>query len=210
MSPELVDYIVIIISMIIMDNLSGNYNKYSNKNPLMGMVTSRFLNQVKQLTYSASVNKILDVGCGEGFVIKVLSPKVVVGIDISRRALTIAKEQNQECCFFEGNINNLPFDDSSFDLVLATEVLEHLKEPEKAINEIKRTSKKYCIFSVPNEPYFRLMNLLRMKNVSRLGSDIEHVQNWSSDSFVTLLKNYFEVIEIRRPFPWTVVLCEKK
>lgn len=193
-----------------MNNQSGNYKKYNNKNPLMGMVVSRFLNQVKQLADSINVSKILDVGCGEGFVTNVLNKKVVAGLDISRGALIIAKEENPKCSFFGGSVNDLPFNNDSFDLVVATEVLEHLKDPKKAILEIRRTSKRYCIFSVPNEPYFKFMNLLRGKNIIRLGNDIEHIQNWSSGNFVALLKDYFEIIEIRKPFPWTVVLCEKK
>lgn len=188
---------------------SGNYKKYSNKNPLMGIVISNFLGEVKLIMDSLEGDNILDVGCGEGFVINSLKNENMIGVDISEDALTIAKIQNPNNRFFRGDIYNLPFQRDDFDIVMSMEVLEHLDIPEKAIYEIKRVSKMYCIFSVPNEPYFRLMNLLRGKNISRFGNDIEHIQNWSTSEFVKLLERHFEVLKVKRPFPWTLVLCKK-
>lgn len=196
--------------MIYLEVISNNYKKHANKNPLMKLVVSNFLNDVKQLIDSLDVNNILDVGCGEGFVINFLGTKDVIGFDISENALAIAKIRNPTFDFCRGDIYNLPVNKNNFDLVMVLEVLEHLEEPEKAINEIKRASKKYCIFSVPNEPYFKIMNILRCKNLNRFGNDIEHAQNWSADKFVVLLKKHFDVIDVKKPFPWTLVLCKKK
>lgn len=188
---------------------SRNYKKYNNKNPLMSIVISRFLRQVKLLTESLGRDDILDVGCGEGFVINFLKNKNIIGLDISEGALTIAKIKNPENRFLIGDIHNLPFRKDDFGIVIVTEVLEHIVKPEKAIDEIKRVSKRYCIFSVPNEPYFRLMDLLRGENISRFGNDIGHIQNWSSIEFIELLEKYFNLLEVKKPFPWTLVLCEK-
>lgn len=193
-----------------MNTNSRNYKKYTNKNPLMGLVISHFMDQVKQLVDSVDINNILDVGCGEGFVMNSLDKENIVGIDISEKALTIASIKNPECSFCTGDIYNLPFDNNGFDLVIALEVLEHLDKFEIAINEINRVAIKYCIFSVPNEPYFKIMNLLRGKNITRFGNDIEHVQSWNTKEFVILLKKYFKVIEVKTPFPWTLVLCQKQ
>ena len=192
-----------------MEPHSGNHKKYINKNPLINLVISNFVNQVKQLVYSEDINNILDAGCGEGFIINSLKTKHLIGIDISENALTIAKKNNPGCMLCKGNIYGLPFKKNSFDLVIVLEVLEHLDDFEIAINEIKRVAVKYCLFSVPNEPYFKLMNLLRGKNITRFGNDIEHVQSWSANDFVLLLKKHFEVVSIKTPFPWTLVLCKK-
>lgn len=188
---------------------SRNYRKYNNKNPLMGMVIFRFLDQLKFMIDSLDGDHILDVGCGEGFVINFLKNKNIIGIDISEGALTIAKIKNPENRILVGDIHNLPFQKDEFDIVVAAEILEHMTKPEKAIDEIIRVSKRYCIFSVPNEPYFKLMNLFRLKNISRFGNDIDHIQNWSSNGFVELLEKYFRLLEVKKPFPWTLVLCEK-
>jgi len=189
---------------------SGNYKKYTSKNPLMGIVISKFMKDLSEtIAPLEDLNSIIDIGCGEGFIINCLNRPDITGVDISKKALNIAKQKNPECNFCTGSVYDLSFKKNSFDLVIATEVLEHLENPEKALQEIKRISKNYCLFSVPNEPYFRTMNLLRGKNLTRFGNDIEHVQNWSSREFVKLAKTYFDVVEVKKPFPWTMVLCRK-
>ncbi len=189
---------------------SGNYRKYTSKNPLMGIVISKFMKDLSEtIAPLEDVNSIIDIGCGEGFIVNCLNRPDITGVDISKKALNIAKQKNPGCNFCTGSVYDLSFKKNSFDLVLATEVLEHLENPEKALQEIKRISKNYCLFSVPNEPYFRTMNFLRGKNLTRFGNDIEHVQNWSSREFVKLIKTYFDVVEVKKPFPWTMVLCRK-
>lgn len=188
---------------------SNNYKKYTSKNPVMGIVISNFIKNLQDIVVSLdNVKNAIDIGCGEGFIANCLSLPAVTGVDISKNALKIAKDRNQKYNFCMGSIYNLSFKRDSFDLAVATEVLEHLNEPEKALDEIRRVSKKYCILSVPNEPFFRTMNLLRGKNLKRYGNDIEHVQNWRSGEFVSLVGKYFEILEVRKPFPWTMVLCK--
>lgn len=190
---------------------SGNYKKYTSKNPLMGVVISNFIKELsKAISPLEGVNSIIDIGCGEGFIVNCLNRTDITGVDISKRALSIAKQKNPGCNFCTGSVYNLSFKKSSFDLVIATEVLEHLESPDKALQEIKRISKGYCVFSVPNEPYFRTMNFFRGKNLKRLGNDIEHLQNWSSGEFVKLVGRHFNVVEVKKPFPWTMVLCKKE
>lgn len=189
---------------------SGNYKKYTSKNPLMGIIISKFMTDLSEtISPLEDVNSVIDIGCGEGFIINCLNRPDITGVDISKKALDIAKRKNPGCNFCTGSVYDLSFKESSFDLVIATEILEHLKNPEKALQEIGRISSSYCLFSVPNEPYFRTMNFLRGKNLKRYGNDIEHVQNWNSREFVKLLKTYFNVVEVKKPFPWTMVLCRK-
>ena len=191
-------------------NQSRNYKKYNSKNPLMSIVISNFLKNLKEtITPLGNIHSVIDIGCGEGFVINYLDLPDITGVDISRDALRIAKDKTQKCNLCTGNVYDLSFKKDSFDLVIAAEVLEHLEKPDSALQEIRRISKNYCIFSVPNEPYFCIMNFLRGKNLTRLGNDIEHVQNWGSGEFVKLIQTYFEVLEVRKPFPWTMVLCKK-
>jgi len=190
---------------------SGNYKKYTSKNPFMEIVISKFMKDLSEtIAPLEGVNRIIDIGCGEGFIVNYLNRSDITGMDISKRALSIAKRKNPACNFCAGSVYNLSFKKNVFDLVIATEILEHLDNPDRALQEIKRISKKYCIFSVPNEPYFRTMNFLRGKNLTRFGNDIEHVQNWSSEEFVKLVEKHFDVMEVRKPFPWTMVMCKKE
>lgn len=94
-------------------------------------------------------DSLLEVGCGEGIIINSLKNKYekICGIDISNEALKHVKTPK-----IQGRIENIPFPDNSFDIVLCCEVLEHLPSTiyEKALKEIQRVAKKYLLISVPN------------------------------------------------------------
>lgn len=192
-----------------MEPKNGNFRKYTSKNPLMRRVIGGFLADVVSMVELTDARSILDAGCGEGFVSSRLRDKRVTGVDISRGALSVAQKNGPGVSLACGDIYRMPFRSNSFDLVMATEVLEHLKEPEKAMIEVGRLSKRYCLFSVPNEPYFRAMDLLRGKNISRLGNDQEHINNWTKRDFLGFVSKNFNIIEVRTPFPWVIALCQK-
>lgn len=189
---------------------NGNYRKYTSTNPLMRRAIARFLDDVSSIVAPLGAKDVLDMGCGEGFVSCSLASQGLVGMDISRSALGMARHHNPEAAFACGDIYGTPFKPGSFDLVVALEVLEHLKEPERALIEADRLSRRYCLFSVPREPYFRAMDLMRGKNITRLGNDAEHLHNWTYGGFVRLISQYYDVVDVRKPFPWTMILCEKK
>ena len=110
----------------------------------------------------------------------------------------------------EGTIYALPYKDNSFDLIICSEVLEHLEHPDKALEELQRVSKKYVALSVPNEPIFMISNFLRGKNWSRWGNDIEHINHWSTRKFAKFVSKEFSIVEVKRSFPWTIVIAKKK
>lgn len=100
----------------------------------------------------ADVTTVLDLGCGDGQVSNHLIGKGIktVGADISSTALQ----------FFQGekaiaSADNLPFEENSFDLVLSSEVLEHLPAHvyDTGLQEIERIAKKYILISTPHDEY---------------------------------------------------------
>lgn len=84
--------------------------------------------------------KTLDLGCGEGTRLSLLS-KNGTGVDISRKAISLAKKKYPKLTFTVGNLEKLKFKDNSFDLVYSAYVFEHLSNPVKVINEVKRILK---------------------------------------------------------------------
>ena len=152
------------------------------------------------------------MGCGEGYVtnhIKESKNEIhVEGIDYSPEAIKKARAFNTEIKFMEGSIYDLRYDNNTFDLVVASEVLEHLDQPEKGIAELKRVSKKYCIITVPNEPSFRIANVLRFKYLSFFGNTPGHIQNWTKNDFRRLLEANFSNVSIKISTLWQIALCE--
>lgn len=110
-------------------------------------------------------DKILDVGCGKGFLLydfmKVVPGVEVYGLDISEYAISHAKEGVKEHIKI-GNATDLPYPDKYFDLVISMTTLHNLHnyDLEKALREIERVGKsKYiCVESYRNE--IEKMNLL--------------------------------------------------
>lgn len=200
-----------------------NYDKHTNQNPIQKWLIKRFYKKLLKTIEKLPVESILDVGCGEGFSMNKLKVKnatlrrssgqelKIVGIDNSSESVKIGKQLYPNLDIRLGSIYDLQFKNSSFDLVLATEVLEHLAEPQKALTELRRVSKRYILLSAPNEPWFILANFLRGKYLRTFGNHPEHIQHWTSGGFERFLKsNGLRIVSKRHPFPWTLILAEKQ
>jgi len=176
-----------------------------------------FYNTIAKLIELVPHSRILNLGCGEGFDIKrIFQGKNTkfdryCGLDLNFEALQIAKNELRNPDLINGNVYDVPLRLDKFNVVLCLEVLEHLKFPEKVLVELSRHSCSPCIFSVPNEPLYRLTRMLVFRqNIGQLGNHPEHVQNWSKNIFLKLIEKYFTVDYVDTPFPWTVILCHSK
>jgi len=100
------------------------------------------------------VSKILDIGCGDGMLAKRLSEKgsEVVGVDISIDQLKEGKRNSKSLNFVRGDATHPVFRRGSFDVVVAGEVLEHLRRPFESLLEWRHLLKPNgrLILSTPN------------------------------------------------------------
>lgn len=94
--------------------------------------------------------KILDIGCGGGFLTTSLAEAghEVFGVDLSANSLKIAKEHDltRTAHFLQANALQLPFEDQSFDVVCAMDVLEHVETPSYGVVEAARVLKNGGLF----------------------------------------------------------------
>ena len=84
--------------------------------------------------------RILDIGCGDGQISRALAStgSEVTGIDPTERNLQVARERGGGPSYLKGEAADLPFEDGSFDAVLACLVFEHIDELDAAISEVAR------------------------------------------------------------------------
>ena len=96
--------------------------------------------------------KVLDVGCGTGRILgelKLFGAKITA-CDISSEMLAIAKRKYPEIEAVEADIEEMPFEDDTFDVVVATFVIVHLGDLELAFREVYRVLKEGGIFVLTN------------------------------------------------------------
>jgi len=99
----------------------------------------------KLIEISNDANTVLDMGCGEGTRLNKLITKKSqkgCGIDISTKAIAIAKEKYPRLSFLVGDLESLPYKNGSFNLVYSAFVFEHLDNPKKVLKEAVRVLEK--------------------------------------------------------------------
>jgi len=179
---------------------------------------SRIHLAIFRLLYSSDVkpHTILEIGCGSGDLLKRISGeikgKMIIGLDFSKTAIMKAKSVNrlrENVILMVGDATKLPFRLNAFDLLIASEVLEHLAglDKKRCIYEVNRVLKTKGLFilSAPNPRSITLFlsNLLLKithpfasvhpfkKNFSN-----QPIEEWIHDIH-TLLSPFFDMEEIR-------------
>jgi len=190
--------------------------KYKTKNYIAGKTIIGFINTFKNLLEPLEPSTILEAGCGTGYIteriaeMKNTSITHIKAFDSDDGKIMEAKKRVAGVDFFTGSIYEIPFSDDSFDLVVSTEVLEHLEEPDKALIELLRVSNEYLLVSVPDEPIWRITKMLRGKYLRDFGNTPGHINHWSKRRWKAFLREYCDIKIFETPFPWLMALCIKR
>lgn len=143
-------------------------------------------------------NQILEVGCRSGNLTQYYHEgNEVVGVDVDRNALVeFGKRLHLESHWVDVDSEPLPFREDQFDVVVFSEVMEHLRFPQKTLEEIQRVLKPEgrMIGSVPNS--FRLRNRLKFLFGNAFEVDASHLRSYSHVLLRRELSTFFNRIEI--------------
>jgi len=196
-------------------NNHGNRQKHLNPNPLQRFLLDRFHRRIVALVERSDQSHLLDVGCGEGFVLQQLGHHhpalAAIGGDFSGEALLWGRRHaDLRWPLTTFDIHHLPFPDNHFPLVICLEVLEHLPDSVVGLRELARVSSEYVLLSVPHEPFFRGANLLRGKHITALGNDPEHLHNYSGRTFRHMAEQVIDIVWHGYRFPWQIALGRKR
>lgn len=161
-------------------HLSGNRRNQSVSEKKRSQLFKKWMGKNK---------KVLDMGCRDGILTRhFIEQNEVTGLDIDKQALeTCRKNLNIETKWTDFSLQ-IPIPTSSFDVVVAGEVIEHLPYPEITIAEISRILKPEGLFigSVPNS--YHLKNRLRVLKGRLIDYDQTHLRAYN----VMLLRQYLE------------------
>jgi Methyltransferase domain len=199
------------------DEAGGNvYDKYASTNPVERRLVAGFTREFEALVAASGAREAHEVGCGEGELsirmaaaglsVRGSDPFPGVIEEARRRAASVGLEIG-----FEARaVQELAPPQDSAELVVCCEVLEHLEDPEGALELLAGLAGPWLIASVPREPLWRALNIARLSYLGELGNTPGHLGHWSRRSFLALLRRRLEVVEVRCPLPWTMALCRAR
>jgi SAM-dependent methyltransferase len=176
------------------------------------------INNIISLISPHRAAKLIDLGCDDGEITMKIAKKLqstdIFGIDIIEEELTKAKEKKIKTYKMDLN-NKLEFNDESFDVINANQVIEHIADVDLFVSEIKRILKKggYAIISTENASswcnifssimgwqIFSLTNFSKYRNgignPLSLNSDSKGYSSWNHVRIWNIrgLKEYFELL----------------
>lgn len=197
--------------------IGNTYDKYGSHNPIIRKIMEGFDSALSGLVSKAAPKSIHEIGCGEGFWVLQWNQKGMSarGSDFSSRIIDLARMNAASkgvspSLFDVRSIYELDSDRDKADLVVCCEVLEHLEWPEDGLRALQRVVGQYLILSVPHEPVWRALNLARGKYIADFGNTPGHIQHWSRRGFVAFVSKCFEVVEVKTPLPWIMLLCRPR
>lgn len=194
--------------------VGNTYDKYGSRNPVVRSIMHGFTSALASLVARAAPASIHEIGCGEGYWVLEWNRMGIDarGSDFSAAVIELARENAGSAGlpadkFGVRSIYDMQAGRDSADLIVCCEVLEHLADPAAGLAALRRIATDQVILSVPREPIWRALNMLRGKYLGDLGNTPGHIQHWSSSEFVDLAGRYFDVIEVKTPLPWTMLHC---
>ena len=174
---------------------------------------SGFLGRLETLVERTGAREAHEIGCGEGELAIRLARRglEVRGSDASSEVVAEAARRASaagvELEFKATPVEALDPAADAAELIVCCEVMEHLDDPEAALDTVARLARPWAIVSVPREPLWRLLNLARLKYVGELGNTPGHLHHWSRGGFARFVERRLEIVELHSPLPWTMALC---
>ena len=128
------------------------HRRHPDELPVEQLKQQMRLESIEQALTQVSQQDILVIGCGSGDELLLLNGERVVAFDLSVNAVRNAQAIEPRSHYAQADGMHLPFGDQQFDLVLSSEVIEHMLEPDKMIDEIVRVLKPggNLIITTPN------------------------------------------------------------
>lgn len=177
---------------------------------------ARYLRAFDELVRVAGVSAALEVGCGEGnLAIRLAVRGVAVTAtepdeDTIEEARRLAARRGMAIQFKRTSLEEMDVVAMRSPLVVCCEVLEHISSPEATVGALAALAAPWLLASVPREPLWRVLNMARGAYWRRGGDTPGHLNHWSKRGFLDFIGSGFEVVEVRSPLPWTMVLGRRR
>lgn len=159
----------------------------------------RYMKVLEEIMRTSEIlTHVLDVGCGKGLYAYYLHQKrpscIYIGCDISKTSLKMAyKDQNTH--YVSCDAHALPLRTRSIEVVLCSEVLEHVSSPDQVLTSICDVSSKAIVITFPDEPLQKILGVCHPEHISTI--------NWNNIG-TTLESNGYEILKIGRIISFSI------
>lgn len=185
-----------------------NYFQYRSEY-LKDAVNRNKLQYLKKYIKKHRPQRLLDVGSGRGIISLEIHNLVgeIQGIEYNKSNLMEAemfkKETGIQNVFFQwGDAKDIPFPNNEFDMVICSQVLEHIENPHHAVKELSRVSRGIVLVDVPTPLWelwqFSYWTLNKLRNPSRALNRYREVKKGGNAS----LKRAFQPEHVNKWAPW--------
>lgn len=196
------------------DELWSYYmEEYENQNPIAKKLFDNYYEKIAMILKQINSGyRILEVGCAAGEssrrIERMLNGQYFEASEYEDRLVKKLIETNPPFKVTQESVYEMHRKDKEFDCVFLLEVLEHLENPEAALKELYRVASRYVVVSVPNEPLWSILNLLRGKYIRDLGNTPGHINRWSPAAFKKTVSKFGKIIAVYKSIPWTIIFSE--
>jgi len=164
---------------------------------LYGPIARHSRRIIKKMIKSLKISSVLDVGCGEGSLLNLISeihnPEIISGIDVSHNALEIAKKVFPDGNFYKIDITKQKLE-KNFDLIVSADVIEHLKDDEKALMNMAKML----------NPNGRLIISTLLGTMRDAEKKVGHLRNYNKTQLTKIIKNTGLEIESVITWGWPI------
>jgi 2-polyprenyl-3-methyl-5-hydroxy-6-metoxy-1,4-benzoquinol methylase len=202
------------------DTAARHTGKYTNRNPIHRLTLGRFFARLAEVLKGVGGvdqerSAVFEFGCGEGLLLRELKNRgfkcgELIGIDLRANALAQARDLHPEWRFECVDLFKWSPPKPKFDVVIASQVLEHIPNPRPILEKLVAMTGGTLVLTVPKEPWFQIMNLLRGRDLLRLGNHPEHVNRWSTAQFAKFVSEFATIERVESVFPFTIVVAKPK
>lgn len=120
--------------------------------------------RVKVRSLFVEYNSLLDAGCGAAPEAQAIDYNKYTGMDITQRLVDYNISRGIKCV--KGSLNNIPFEDNAFDIVISRHVTEHMSSIENPLNEMIRVAKKQVLISFFIKPEYTDHHRISLDNAN--------------------------------------------
>ena len=206
-SPE-IDDVAAFNDQLARDHDIDDY--YARSSLPIRLIEKRRLAHIRDLVSCRPGERLLEVGCGGGHVLRSFPEAELVGVDVSEVMLEKARRNlaGYQVTLLHGELGEVDLAPASFDAVVCTEVLEHVVDPDAVLASIAKLVRPSgrVVVTFPNDVLInRLKDLVKKSGLARLpplkrvewGGDHYHLHVWTVAEMKELLSRHFRVREER-------------